>query len=169
MMQAPTHEGTKARRGARWMVSGAVKRAAVAVGLCGSTLDERQRHLAACLNCERNAGGVCDACGCSVRHKVLLAGERCPIGKWSNRPRDGWVCRAISWLAAKLGGSATAKRCGGAMRLKVIGDWLDERVGECLKCEAHGAGWTCDGESVAGLLRDPAWRCPLGKFKEASA
>lgn len=152
--------------GVRWLIAGAMKRAAVAVGLCGSTLDERQRHLSICLSCERNHGGACDACGCSVRHKVLLAGERCPIDKWSNRPRDSRLCRAVHWLAAKLGGALTGSRCGRAgARLKVIGDWLDARVGACLQCDAHGAGWTCDGEPVAARLRDPAWRCPMGKFE----
>lgn len=160
-------------RGVRWLIAGAVKRAAVAVGLCGSTLAERQAHLAACLNCERNHGGVCDACGCSVRHKVLLAGERCPIDRWRNAPRDAWFCRAVHWLVAKLGGPPTspASRCaGGRVRLKVVGSWLDVRVAACLACSAHSTagGWRCDGEPVAAKLRDPAWVCPRGKFGEAT-
>lgn len=156
-------------RGVRWLIAGAVKRAAVAVGLCGSTLAERQAHLAACLNCERNHGGVCDACGCSVRHKVLLSGERCPIDRWRNAPRNAWLCRAVHWLTAKLGGETTATRCGGGrVRLKVVGGWIDERVAACLACPVHGDAWRCDGEPVAAKLRDPAWVCPRGKFGEAT-
>jgi hypothetical protein len=38
--------------------------------------------------CERlTLGAICSACGCIARAKVLVAGESCPLGKWSAAPR----------------------------------------------------------------------------------
>lgn len=42
--------------------------------------DERLDH---CRRCVNHIKGNCRVCGCFVSAKVLLASEKCPIGRWS--------------------------------------------------------------------------------------
>jgi hypothetical protein len=42
--------------------------------------DERLDH---CRRCVNHIKGNCRVCGCFVSAKVLLASEKCPIGRWA--------------------------------------------------------------------------------------
>ena len=63
----------------------------------GASESEAMRRLGICLKCPllssktglkgsfpwfRAKGNTCESCGCLVRAKVLLRGERCPEGNW---------------------------------------------------------------------------------------
>lgn len=40
-----------------------------------------------CVGCQFHKEGICLKCGCLIEAKVLLATEKCPIGKW----RRVWI------------------------------------------------------------------------------
>ena len=41
--------------------------------------DERR---ALCNSCESRMGIICKECGCVIRAKTAMSGEKCPLGKW---------------------------------------------------------------------------------------
>ena len=43
---------------------------------------EIEKRRAICAACEFLVSGRCAKCGCFYSKKILLASERCPIGKW---------------------------------------------------------------------------------------
>lgn len=47
--------------------------------------DEKQTRREVCGLCPENRGGRCQACGCWIRAKTLLATEDCPRGLWPAR------------------------------------------------------------------------------------
>lgn len=72
------------------IVHGAARLAqsAAGVGLADATTIERRRAICrACehaVPCQANPKRYCKCarCGCWLKHKTRLAGERCPVGKW---------------------------------------------------------------------------------------
>lgn len=59
------------------VVGRAVRREPVLAGA-----EEVARREAVCGGCELRQGLRCRKCGCWLRAKVRLAGEKCPAGKW---------------------------------------------------------------------------------------
>jgi len=41
---------------------------------------------AICKPCPELVSGQCRLCGCSYQHKIRLATEECPVGKWASVP-----------------------------------------------------------------------------------
>jgi len=47
-------------------------------------LEEANRKLDICRECEFYKGLLCSKCGCVMKVKVLLPGDTCPLGKHKN-------------------------------------------------------------------------------------
>jgi hypothetical protein len=63
-------------------VTGAVKLAAVELGLWRPPAELVAARRAACEACDRWDHGRCGECGCYTFAKTRLRSEKCPLGKW---------------------------------------------------------------------------------------
>jgi hypothetical protein len=61
---------------------GLVGLAKAAAGIDRTSHEVRHVRLATCRACPELSGSQCRLCGCFVRPKTAIAGEKCPAGKW---------------------------------------------------------------------------------------